>query len=75
MSFFFSNFKDIFDWNHFIEVLKLDIEIVESLPPEYAGVKHHVKAPVSWSKVGNLYKLLLKHFSIIGPILLDLYSK
>lgn len=34
-----------------MEVLRDDIEIIESLPPEFATKKPHFKAPISWSKV------------------------
>ncbi|EFH46694.1 hypothetical protein ARALYDRAFT_493618 [Arabidopsis lyrata subsp. lyrata] len=47
-----SGFKDLFDWQHFIEELKDDIHIVEMLPSELAGIEPFVKTPISWSKVG-----------------------
>ncbi|KFK31608.1 hypothetical protein AALP_AA6G135200 [Arabis alpina] len=63
-----SGFKDLFDWQHFIEELKDDIHIVETLPSELAGVEAFVKTPISWSKVGYYKKEvlpLLKQHSVM----------
>jgi hypothetical protein len=54
-----SGFKDLFDWQHFIEELKDDIHIVEMLPSELAGIEPFVKTPISWSKVGYYKKEVL----------------
>ncbi|KAL0908384.1 hypothetical protein M5K25_022875 [Dendrobium thyrsiflorum] len=50
-----SNFKDLFDWKYFIETLKDDVHIVDTLPAAFRDTEPFMKTPISWSKV-NYYK-------------------
>ncbi|KAJ6826930.1 uncharacterized protein M6B38_369745 [Iris pallida] len=50
-----SSFKDLFNWKHFIETLKNEVHIVETLPSAYGEIEPFMKTPISWSKV-NYYK-------------------
>lgn len=45
-----SDFKDIFDVEHFKKTLEDDIVIVDSLPPAYRRSKLYTRAPSSWSR-------------------------
>ncbi|OEL18392.1 Uncharacterized protein BAE44_0020589 [Dichanthelium oligosanthes] len=45
-----SEFKDIFDVEHFKETLEDDIMIVDSLPLAYKRFKPYIRAPKSWAK-------------------------
>ncbi|XP_020582394.1 LOW QUALITY PROTEIN: uncharacterized protein At1g04910-like [Phalaenopsis equestris] len=66
-----SNFKDIFDWKHFIKTLKGDVHIVEALPaslPEIEPFKPFNKTPISWSKVSYYREEvlpLLKEYKVL----------
>uniref|UniRef100_A0A9I9CTK5 O-fucosyltransferase family protein n=1 Tax=Cucumis melo TaxID=3656 RepID=A0A9I9CTK5_CUCME len=45
-----SDFKDIFDWQNFIEVLRDEVHVLESLPSKLESIQPFDTAPVSWSK-------------------------
>ncbi|OAY65111.1 Uncharacterized protein ACMD2_21636 [Ananas comosus] len=57
----FIKFQDIFDVKHFIDVLRDDTMIVESLPPKYQNITPHMMPPKSWS-LDSYYKNLSKIF-------------
>ncbi|OAY82676.1 Uncharacterized protein ACMD2_14531, partial [Ananas comosus] len=62
-----SEFEDIFDLKHFMEVLRDDIVTVESLPPAYARLKPFVRAPTSWSKASYYrdFSKILKRYKVV----------
>lgn len=62
-----SDFKDIFDVDHFKETLKEDIVIVDSLPPAYRRMKPYVRAPTSWSRASYYrdFGRILKKFKVV----------
>ncbi|KAL6620336.1 hypothetical protein ACP70R_035475 [Stipagrostis hirtigluma subsp. patula] len=62
-----SDFKDIFDVEHFKETLKEDIVVVDSVPPAYRRVKTYVRAPTSWSRASYYrdFARILKKFKVV----------
>uniref|UniRef100_A0A804QQ57 O-fucosyltransferase family protein n=1 Tax=Zea mays TaxID=4577 RepID=A0A804QQ57_MAIZE len=62
-----SDFRDIFDIDHFKESLKEDIVIVDSLPLDYRRAKPYVRAPTSWSRA-SFYRdcaKVLRKFKVV----------
>ncbi|KAK9102447.1 hypothetical protein Sjap_019701 [Stephania japonica] len=63
-----SGFKDLFDWQHFMETLKDYVHIVETLPTEFSEIEPFTKTPISWSEE-KYYKYeilpLLKQHKVI----------
>lgn len=45
-----SDFKDIFDVQHFKQTLEDDIMVVDSLPPDFKRFKPYTRAPKSWAR-------------------------
>uniref|UniRef100_A0A0E0A030 O-fucosyltransferase family protein n=1 Tax=Oryza glumipatula TaxID=40148 RepID=A0A0E0A030_9ORYZ len=62
-----SDFKDIFDVEHFKEILKEDIVIVDSLPPTYKRVKPYMRAPTSWSRASYYrdFSRILRKYKVV----------
>uniref|UniRef100_A0A452Z8B2 O-fucosyltransferase family protein n=1 Tax=Aegilops tauschii subsp. strangulata TaxID=200361 RepID=A0A452Z8B2_AEGTS len=62
-----SDFKDIFDVDHFRETLKEDIVVVDSLPPAYRRVKPYARAPTSWSRASFYrdFSKILKKYQVV----------
>ncbi|KAF5185679.1 O-fucosyltransferase family protein [Thalictrum thalictroides] len=60
-----SGFKDLFNWKHFMDTLKDDIDIVDTLPAALSDIEPFKKTPISWSKVGyyksEILPLLKQH--------------
>ena len=47
----YSEFKEIFDMEYFIDSLKDHVHVVESLPPSLQNIEPFNKTPISWSQV------------------------
>uniref|UniRef100_A0A0D3G8E7 O-fucosyltransferase family protein n=1 Tax=Oryza barthii TaxID=65489 RepID=A0A0D3G8E7_9ORYZ len=62
-----SDFKDIFNVEHFKEILKEDIVIVDSLPPTYKRVKPYMRAPTSWSRASYYrdFSRILRKYKVV----------
>lgn len=54
-----SEFKDIFDLKHFVESLREDVDVIDTLPLHLAKIEPATKAPISWSKVPYYEKELV----------------
>ena len=46
-----NEYNDIFDVHHFVDTLKEDVHIIDSLPTSLKKFESLKKAPISWSKV------------------------
>lgn len=54
-----SDFKDIFDVQHFKQTLEDDIMVVDSLPPDFKRFKPYTRAPKSWARA-SYYRAFTK---------------
>lgn len=73
-TFFFSNFSDIFDEEHFVNSLANDVKIIKKLPIELVNATRMVKQFISWSGMDYYENEIARLWEDYQVCMLKIYS-